>query len=612
MGYWTFDDTLNDSSPNGFHGMPGGSPTYSTTVPPLIGSGKSVDLNGSSHVAVLPTGSVTGSYTVAGWGQVRTNSACNMFDTRRPTDCGFDMKFQNGNQIHGDIGNGSSWITTSANADFNYAQNTWYHVAYAVTPTSYTIHIHNADGSEARTPVSASYGASTPVLYDSAHAINIGRYSGDGEYFDGLIDDVAIWDVALTSPQVAALAAGTAPPDILGPAPPPPPPVGTIGFVPITNDADSDISASKTYTHALDPGTGPVAVVNGVAFTQVTTGSLPMATFDWQPVGGSRNDFGDSGYGLVTGNVRNLFTDFIYNGGNPAGNIVTATLSGLVPGAEYDTRLYARQWDAGTIRQAVIGFDVDSDGTPDNTVAVDQNHASSVGFSDDRQAYALSYTFTAESTELDITFQQVFSNASWHLYGVTNEIVKAPLGMAPVRGLMTADNHYQLFLSDDDSALGTLIAQSDGGGSDWNSPETYGFLAPTDQTLYLHAIVVNDDPPGMGGLIAHLEMPIEYVFLETGTNMLETSELLWLANDTGFGDPMVNAISHGTYGIGPWWTNCNPDLPGTAHWLWLGEDYPAGTLYFSAAITLELIPEPTTMLLLGAGLFGLLRRRRRA
>ena len=48
---------------------------------------------------------------------------------------------------------------------------------------------------------------------------------------------------------------------------PPPAHAGTITYVGITGDADCNISADITYTHALDFGTGaPGALINGVQF----------------------------------------------------------------------------------------------------------------------------------------------------------------------------------------------------------------------------------------------------------------------------------------------------------------------------------------------------------
>ena len=384
---------------------------------------------------------------------------------------------------------------------------------------------------------------------------------------------------------------------------------GTLRYIPITNDADSEIRADKIYTVAVDFGNDqPGANINGVQFTQATPSTLP-ANVKYDVTSGGRSSHGGNGNHNVSGAVVALFEDMIYNGNNAPGGSATVTIEGLIPGVTYDTRFYTRQWGPGT-RTADIGFDTNANGFADTTVTISQDNASvsPPGFSDANQAYAISYTYVAQTSSFSATFTQQSYNASWHQYGVTNEIVSTPPGTAAIGGAATADNHYELYLSDDDSVLGTLIAKSDGALYDWQTAEALGFLANKDETMYLHAVVTNDDPPAWGGFIAHLEL-YGLTFLETGTDVLETDDLLWLVNDTGFGDPMVNAISHGGYGVGPWGTGVNPDFPSTAEWLWLGQGYPARTLYFSTSITV--VPEPATMLLLIGGLGALIRRRRR-
>ncbi|MED5586563.1 MAG: hypothetical protein VYB61_09420, partial [Verrucomicrobiota bacterium] len=50
-------------------------------------------------------------------------------------------------------------------------------------------------------------------------------------------------------------------------------------FIPISNDADSQISSDNEYTHAIDfgnqPGNNPLANVNGVQFANGNPGAFP-------------------------------------------------------------------------------------------------------------------------------------------------------------------------------------------------------------------------------------------------------------------------------------------------------------------------------------------------
>ena len=84
---------------------------------------------------------ISGSFTVEAWARPASPTATlTILSTRN--DFGFDMKFQDGNLIHGDIGTASSWLTTTANAAFNYRAGEWYHIAYCVGGGSYEIYVN--------------------------------------------------------------------------------------------------------------------------------------------------------------------------------------------------------------------------------------------------------------------------------------------------------------------------------------------------------------------------------------------------------------------------------------------------------------------------------------
>ncbi|MFA6469759.1 MAG: FG-GAP-like repeat-containing protein, partial [Bacteroidota bacterium] len=160
--------------------------------------GYSLLFDGTDDYISVATGASTLSapYTIEVWVKPNTTSGtlC-FFDTRGPGEFGFDVKLQNGTTIHADIGSGSGWLTTSADATLNYSAGTWYHIAYAVTTSGYTIY---ANGNQVG---SGSFGG-TPLLFDANHNTIIGSQGGGGEFFNGFISNVRVWDVARTQAEI--------------------------------------------------------------------------------------------------------------------------------------------------------------------------------------------------------------------------------------------------------------------------------------------------------------------------------------------------------------------------------------------------------------------------
>ena len=200
VGHWSFDEgsgtSAYDLSGNGNTGTLYNSPTWTTGK---FGGALSFD-GVNDYVRIVPAGSLSGTFSVAAWAKpLNATAAMVIVGTRYPIDQSFDMKFQAGNLIHGDIGNGSAWITTGADTGFNYQTGVWYHVVYVVTPTGYSIYVNgNLAGS-------GTYASSTPLLYDSNHNIFVGQFGGGGDYFNGSIDDVRIYNRALSADEISDL-----------------------------------------------------------------------------------------------------------------------------------------------------------------------------------------------------------------------------------------------------------------------------------------------------------------------------------------------------------------------------------------------------------------------
>ncbi|MFY9586947.1 MAG: PA14 domain-containing protein [Actinomycetota bacterium] len=220
-GYWRLGEASGtsaiDTSGAGNSGTYIGGPTLG--VAGMIGGDTdtaSTFVGASKYVAVTPGSptSLSAPYTVETWVKPSTaTGTLGIFGTRFGGDNSFDLKLMNGNKIHSDIGNGSSWITTAADANFSYAAGDRIHIVYVVTPDDYTIYANGAQ-------VGSGDISGTPLLYNATHTIRIGNSTAT-EGFNGTIDEVAVYPVALAPERVeehylassltgsATLAAGT-------------------------------------------------------------------------------------------------------------------------------------------------------------------------------------------------------------------------------------------------------------------------------------------------------------------------------------------------------------------------------------------------------------------
>jgi Concanavalin A-like lectin/glucanases superfamily/F5/8 type C domain len=212
---------------------------------------------------------------------------------------------------------------------------------------------------------------------------------------------------------------------------------GTISYVQITGDADCGISVENAYTHTLDFGTGsPGALINGVQFDAYNAAANGTLNFNREVATGLLSEHAGNAAHNVSGSLADLLTDMYYNGDNAVDGVTTWTLSGLTAGYTYHTRIYTRQWGAGGTRHVTFVFDPDGAGpVSDSTEMINQDDATSVGFTNGNDAYYINYEFTAVAGEdLVITLTQDIFNYSWHLYGLSNEEIATQSASSPNPG----------------------------------------------------------------------------------------------------------------------------------------------------------------------------------
>ena len=171
--------------------------------------GNALSFNGSNQYADFPLTVNYSQFTVSAWFKANSFAGANArivanehTDTNNPHK-GFQLMFNNGGTSgFFDVGTGSgSGNHASANWTKTLSTGTWYHyVGVYDGRTAYAYIDGSLVGSD-----SVSGSTSKPITA-SGYNVNIGRnpeYNGD--YFNGAIDDVRIYNRALSADEVAAL-----------------------------------------------------------------------------------------------------------------------------------------------------------------------------------------------------------------------------------------------------------------------------------------------------------------------------------------------------------------------------------------------------------------------
>ncbi len=176
--------------------------TYTITViRQFVPPGNALVFDGSNDGVIMgtPSTAITGRFTVEAW--VKPNDGTkdmHVFSTRNGSVTSFDVQITGGNTIHGDIGSGSGWLNTAINASFNYKAGQWMHIAYVIVPGTYTIYVNGNQVGGGTIP------AGTPLLYNSTNNITIGYDPGENSFLNGAVDEVRVYNTALTQANIQA------------------------------------------------------------------------------------------------------------------------------------------------------------------------------------------------------------------------------------------------------------------------------------------------------------------------------------------------------------------------------------------------------------------------
>lgn len=196
VGYWKMENNWNDSSGQNNHGaVAGGTPTFTTNAKVGTYAG---NFDGSSYVSVpdSPSLGVTTSFTVMTWIYVSGPSSLNfwLFSKNAPG-------FGSGYGIAFDHNTAKIWPHLGINGGLHNPQSTG-----AVTYGQWNLITVTYDGSQIDIYLNGALDSTLSVagtISTNNSPFYIANSPGSpGEYLDGRIDNLAIWNVALTPAEV--------------------------------------------------------------------------------------------------------------------------------------------------------------------------------------------------------------------------------------------------------------------------------------------------------------------------------------------------------------------------------------------------------------------------
>jgi len=199
-GKWTFDNTLNDSIGTNNAAYVGGTPSYTAG---RLGNGLNMQAANADYVD-LPHAKNSDEYTVSLWVKPVDTTSVNIItrtNASGPTSA-FSSQIRldaSGRfQAYAISGFGTVSITGTTMAQ----ANTWYHVAITALPGD-KLRLY-VNGQEEGTPVDIG------AAWTGGDRYQVGNATPGGfGYFDGVIDDVRVYDKALLASDIMALSGPT-------------------------------------------------------------------------------------------------------------------------------------------------------------------------------------------------------------------------------------------------------------------------------------------------------------------------------------------------------------------------------------------------------------------
>lgn len=270
LTYWKFDETtagstVIDSSGNDFNGTPHNSPTPSTDVPSTItfSDPESLSFNGINQYVSVPDNSAFAmtSTTFSVWVKFTTTNGGDMDMIAKRSSDGSQVQWQfgyngGGNQFKVSLANGGNSCCT----DYDWSPsspltaNIWYNIAVAIDGTHHTLTWYQNGVAQGAPQDITGTNLGTEIPAD----LTLGAsYDGTGEFLQGYLDDVRIYNTALDSTQIADIAAGDSGPGVPTPTSTPGPTSAPMPTTQPTSTSNTPAASSTTSTPICSAETPP-------------------------------------------------------------------------------------------------------------------------------------------------------------------------------------------------------------------------------------------------------------------------------------------------------------------------------------------------------------------
>jgi hypothetical protein len=278
VGWWQFDEgsgtVAKDSSGHSHDGTLNGGPKW--VGGPLGGA---LDFDGTDDFVEIPDDpglSITGAITIAAWTNMRPTSSGEMAILSKggwaANDLPYELTEERDGVIFWQFYNDAGRDSCSPDSP---SAGEWHHIAATYDGKVFQCYI---DGVLAR---EWAYAGAMPK---NTASVTIGRRSRGGTFFNGMIDDVRLYDRALTAGQVNVVLAGGAP--VYGKAENPSPADGALAvMMPLLQWGAGD----NAQFHSVYIGTSPeLTEANLVSSRQILTmlyyvqGLQPGTTYYWR------------------------------------------------------------------------------------------------------------------------------------------------------------------------------------------------------------------------------------------------------------------------------------------------------------------------------------------